>query len=192
MLVSKVRSHCSLGQVISIVLCQVGGHLLIQLTDVTQHVLKGGIVDQDVDSTHALDGRIHHLFAVFLFADVDGEAVALTPGFFHPFLCFLCIFLLFWQVDDQARGALHGKQDCRSPTNAGVTSRDNGPLPLELAGGLVELIPTIIGRDVSRDRLGVLHLGLQTWLGHMLNGDFMACMEPTSESLQPVVSDDVT
>lgn len=43
-------------------------HLLIEFTNVTEHVLEGSIVDQNVDAAHSLDGRVNHLLAILFLA----------------------------------------------------------------------------------------------------------------------------
>lgn len=149
-------------------------HLLIQLTDVAQHVLEGSIVDQDVDSAHGLKRSVNHLLAVLLLPQVYGQTMTLTPSFFDSPFGLLRICFLLGQVDNQARRALHAKKNCGGSPDAGVAACDNGSLAFQFSSGLIQLVSVIFGWYVNRDGLGVLHISLQAWLCQVLNRNLMA------------------
>ena len=149
--------------------------LLGEILDVLDHVLVGGVVDEDVDGTHLLESSVDNLLAVLLLLEVDLEQVALAAVCLDLLLCDLCVLLLDLEVGNQAVGALHGVQNGDGAANAGVASGDDGLLALELAGGLVLLETTIAGGEVLVDGIGTLHVSLEARRLLVSDGDREAC-----------------
>jgi hypothetical protein len=149
--------------------------LLGEILDVLNHVLVGGVVDEDVDGTHLLKSEVDDLLAVLLLLEVDLDQVALAAVCLDLLLGLLCVLLLDLEVGNQAVGALHGVQDGDGATDTGVTSGDDGLLALKLAGSLVFLETTIAGGKVLVDGVRSLHLTLKTWRLLVSDGDLEVC-----------------
>lgn len=145
--------------------------LLGEILDVLDHVLVGGVVDEDVDGTHLLEGSVNDLLAVLLLLEVDLEQVALAAVRLDLLLGLLCILLLDLEIGNQAVGTLHGEEDSNGTANTGVASSDDGLLALKLAGGLVELEAAILSGDVLVDRIRTLLLLLETGRLLVVDGD---------------------
>ena len=107
-----------------------GSYSLVQFADIIKHVLKCGIVDQDVDAAQSLQGDINYLLAIFFFAKIDSQAMAFTSSFLDSFFSLLCIFFFFGQIDDETRSSLHCKKYSNGTPDSRITTSDYGPFPV--------------------------------------------------------------
>lgn len=134
-------------------------NLLAQLVYVALDHLVRGVVKEDVDAAHLLERLVDDLLAVVPARQVGGEKVALAAVRLHDALRLLRVLLLVGEVDDEGVGAFQGEQDGGGPADARVAARDDGLLALQLAGGLVLLVPAVVsGQRVVLGLYGQLAL----------------------------------
>ena len=100
-------------------------------------ILTGSIVEQNVNGSHLLQGKVDDLLTVFHLCEIPGDEMALGTKLLDLLLGILRILLLIRQVDDGRVSPFSGKQDGGSSTNATVSSSDQCLLALELSSGLV-------------------------------------------------------
>lgn len=174
MLVSNVSSHCSLSRCEYSFHHWTGHHLLFQVLDILNHILRSGVVDQNIDPTHFSHGGVHHLLAVLLAAQVGGKQPAFLTQLLDSTLRLIRILLLLWQVGDEARGALHREQNGSCTANTRVTACDDRPLAGQFAGGLVSLISIVLGWELGVGGFGFLQFRLETGSFLVLDWDLMA------------------
>lgn len=123
--------------------------LLGELVDVLLNHLIRSIIKKDVHAAHGIDCLIHRLLAVLPLAQVRGEQVALATVRLDQLLGLLGVLLLVGQIRDQGISTLLGEEYGRCAADARVAAGDDGALALELAGGLVLLVPAlVIGKEV--------------------------------------------
>ena len=143
--------------------------VLCELTDAIDHVLVGGVVDDDVDGPHVGHGLVDELFACLLGPQITWEEVAFAAAFLNFLLGFLSVALFFGKVVDQAICAFHGIQNGDGTANTAIAAGDDGFLALELAGSLVDLVSTVFGGDIFTLRVGAFHLALNAGRRLLLN-----------------------
>jgi len=148
--------------------------VLRELSNAVNHVLVCGVIDQDVDRPHLVQSLLYQLLAILHLAHVSREKVAFPPVLLDRLLGLLSIFLLVWQICNDAVGTLHSVEDRNCPPDARVTTGDDGFFALELAGRFVGLVAAIFGGDFFVGGVGTFHVGLVGGLGHVLDGDLVA------------------
>lgn len=136
------------------------------------HLLRSGIVDEDIDHAHRLEGLLGDRLTVRGRAEIHGQEMKFATFLLNLLLGLLGVRLLLLEVNDHALGSLHREQDCNGAADTGVASGDERLLALELAGGLVGLTAALtVGNLVAR-RLR-LHLALETRCVFILDGSLM-------------------
>jgi hypothetical protein len=110
------------------------------------------IQDQDVDASHVFNGRVHNIFASLPALEICLLQMKLPAFLLDELLSLLSISLLLGRVNDGGLCTLHRIQDGHCPSNATITTRDEGLQPLKLASGFVGLVAAIRGRELVIDR----------------------------------------
>lgn len=149
-------------------------HLLFQIFDVLNHILRPGVVHKNIDATHLFHGGLNYLLAVLLAAQICREQVTFLTQLLDSALRLICILLFLRQVGDQARGALHRKQDGSCTANTRITTCDDCLLAGQFAGSLVLLVSTVLARDLGVGGFGVLQFRLETGPFLVLDWDLVA------------------
>lgn len=104
------------------------------------------VVEENVQSSHCLDGLFYRLDAVLLLGQVGGEEVALSTVSLDLLLGLLRILLFLGQVGDEGVGALHGEQHGRGSPDAAVSAGDDGFLAPQLSRGKIFGVAAFGGR----------------------------------------------
>jgi len=86
--------------------------------------LERGVVHKDIDFAESLDAFPDDVLAVFLAADIAGQAKGLAAGFGDEALGFCSVFLLV-EIRDHHVGALAGEGKRHGPADAAIGAGDN-------------------------------------------------------------------
>lgn len=111
--------------------------LLAEFVDVHFHHLVRMVVEENVDGAQLAQSLVHNFLAVIFSLQVYWIEIALGTVFLYRALGLLRVLLLFWQVRNEAVGALHGEENCCGTTNSRISSGNQRFLAFQLAGGIV-------------------------------------------------------